>query len=292
MSDVMDYQEAQEASVDEGWVKVSPEMAIILDNLDFEDIGQGAYRASLNPDQIKALTRDQKEQVQSMLAIIGGFYDGKKSYILPSSLSWKDRMDQACSENIVEDVPRAWHQFDTPDELCRRMAGCLNAKPGSLILEPSAGRGKMVEALLEAGYKVFAIEPEDTAYDVLRWKLQDEIKVNRVMLAKADFLDIYKKHGPAGINPLLFAGVVMHPPHMRWSDIKHIQAAYDMLRPGGTMAAIASYSSCFGEEPEALQFADWLADTVDSDEELPLGTFKADYVHGVLLTFVKPAYTE
>jgi predicted RNA methylase len=149
----------------------------------------------------------------------------------------------------------AYQLFQTPPHIAARLVGLLDLQRGARILEPSAGLGRLLDALEPfAPAEVVAVESAPQCAGEL-------FRQNRagVRILQRDFLTV----DPAETG--LFDAVVMNPPfHMR-SDIRHIQRALTFLRPGGRLAAI-----CMDTEHRrrAFQDAEWTP--------LPSGAFKQE----------------
>jgi hypothetical protein len=197
-------------------------------------------------------------------------------------------MDQACTERLVEDTYRYWQQFGTPQELAERMVGMITAGENDVILEPSAGRGGMVAAILGSGRKALAVEIEPTAMAVMRYRFKEEHAAKQVYFNECSFLDFHQEYGPNSASRLRFPGVVAHPPHLNRIDMAHTMAAYQMLKPGGMLVTILSHDTCFAEDSKAETFRAWLSNVGAEYEELPVETFAGGYVHGLLTWLVAP----
>lgn len=122
----------------------------------------------------------------------------------------------------------AYQLFQTPPALAAKLCALLALKPGARVLEPSAGLGRLLDALKPyqpAEVVAIDIEPACTA----ELFAQDR---PRVTIKQRDFLACLPSDWGT------FDAIVMNPPfHMR-SDIRHIEHALTFLRPGGTLAAI------------------------------------------------------
>lgn len=144
----------------------------------------------------------------------------------------KPRFDRMAGRHENGSAPRAvavYQLFQTPRELAKRLAGLLLLKPDARILEPSAGLGRILDALALywPARELVAVEmcPTLTA-ELYR---QDR---PRLTIKQRDFLTCT----PAELG--LFDAVAMNPPfHMR-SDIAHVRHALNFLRPGGRLAGI------------------------------------------------------
>jgi len=149
----------------------------------------------------------------------------------------------------------AYQLFQTPADTAQRMAALLDLKPGARILEPSAGLGRLLDALAP-------FQPaEIVAVEIAPQCAGELFQHNRegVTIKQRDFLSLT----PEELGT--FDAVLMNPPfHMR-SDIKHIEHARRFLRPGGRLVAL-----CL----DGYKRAETFQSLADSWEVLPAGTFK------------------
>lgn len=166
----------------------------------------------------------------------------------------RPRFERMKSRHENGTAPRAvsvYQLFQTPSELARRLVAVVNALPGMRILEPSAGLGRILDALPPGDVVAVESAPQIAA---------ELFRQNRdgVTLVQRDFLSCTV--GEFGI----FDRVVMNPPfHMR-ADIRHILHAKKFLKHGGSLAALCLNTR---QRAEALRpmAATW--------EELPEGLF-------------------
>lgn len=168
--------------------------------------------------------------------------------------------DQAAALTEAAEVRElcAGHAFDlfvTPAALARRMVEAAELGPGLSICEPSAGTGRIAEAIREAGHEVECVEFNQT--------LAARLSARGFLCTCADFLT----WRPAG--PALFDRFIMNPPFSKAQDVAHVRHAWDLLAPGGIIVAIMSG----GGKTQA--FIDSLEDIDITAESLPADTFKA-----------------
>lgn len=147
--------------------------------------------------------------------------------------------------------------FPTPKPLAKRMAEIAGVKPGMKVLEPSAGNGNLADAAKEAGADVDVLEISPQLQNVLQLKGHN--------LVGHDF----ESHA-AGET---YDAVIMNPPFSDRKDALHIQQAYSMLKPGGTLVAIAGEGVFFGSDKKAVEFREWLESQGAETEKLDAGTF-------------------
>jgi phospholipid N-methyltransferase len=119
--------------------------------------------------------------------------------------------------------------FPTPPELADRMVALADIRLGQQILEPSAGTGRIIDAIRRNahGYTITAVELNCNMAHRLR--TVDCVDDTR----QADFLEC---NGDLGT----FDRIVMNPPFANADDIKHIMHALKMLKPGGRLVAICA----------------------------------------------------
>src|SRR6202041_1349998 len=147
--------------------------------------------------------------------------------------------------------------FPTPPELADRMVALADIRPGQQVLEPSAGTGRIIDAINGNALR-YAITAVELNCNMAHWLRT----VNCVDdFGQADFL---KCNGDLGT----FDRIVMSPPFANADDIKHIMHALKMLKPGGRLVAICANGPSQKEKIRPLVEARggiW--------EELPSDTF-------------------
>jgi predicted RNA methylase len=144
--------------------------------------------------------------------------------------------------NAGVQVVSAPQLFPTPRDLAARMvslAGLANGGAGRRVLEPSAGTGRLLEALAKVG----AVEPtHQPALQVVAVEVSPALAARLVTsglagtVRCADFLQCRPDADDLG----LFDAVVMNPPFAQGADIEHITHALMMLKPGGRLVALCA----------------------------------------------------
>lgn len=143
----------------------------------------------------------------------------------------RPRFERLAKRHENGTAPRAvsaFQLFQTPPEIAARLAAALELEPGARILEPSAGLGRILDALEPyAPAEIVAVEmAADCAGELFRQERE------RVAIKQRDFLTTT----PAEFG--LFDAVAMNPPFKMRSDIRHIEHARKFLKPGGRLAAL------------------------------------------------------
>jgi protein-L-isoaspartate O-methyltransferase len=125
--------------------------------------------------------------------------------------------------------------FPTPAPLADRLCKLAGVADHHRVLEPSAGKGDLVAAILRAapGAKVAAVERNHTLAELVGVRFGERVELHR-----GDFLEARDIGEP-------FDRVVMNPPFERYADRGHVLHALDMLRPGGLLISIMGAGSMF-----------------------------------------------
>jgi protein-L-isoaspartate O-methyltransferase len=183
----------------------------------------------------------------------------EKAKATPDDLQAKiEAMRQSLKAGVQ--VLSAPQLFPTPCEVAARMVELAAIEPGHRILEPSAGTGRLIDAVSVAapmatpfdGRSLVAVEVNRALASGLRCKYKF------VDVRCADFLSC---NGDLG----KFDRILMNPPFDHGADIKHIEHALTFLKPGGQLVAVCANGPRQREalEPRASAWID-----------LPAGTFR------------------
>ena len=148
-----------------------------------------------------------------------------------AQMDMKPRFDRLANRHENGTAPRAvsaFQLFQTPPDLAARLVAAAGIKPGWRVLEPSAGLGRILDALkpCQCG-EVVAVEMAANIAGELFNQDRDGVRI-----VQRDFLTVQPDVGN------LFDAVVMNPPFHLRADIAHILHAVKFLKPGGTLAAL------------------------------------------------------
>lgn len=147
--------------------------------------------------------------------------------------------------------------FPTPSAQAQRMVQLAEIKPGDRVLEPSAGNGNIADAAAAAGAQVDVVE--------ISSQLRDILKAKGYEVVAHDFMEYQPSEK--------YDAVLMNPPFSNRLDAAHIMRAYEMVKPGGRLVAIAGEGVFFGSDQKAVAFREWLEHHAAEVEQLPAGTF-------------------
>jgi len=162
--------------------------------------------------------------------------------------------------------------FPTPPTLADRVVAMADIAPGDRVLEPSAGFGRLIEAIGRAAVECDLVTVEMDFRMVRhlreRWPAARHHQGN------------FRAHDVGLLGR--FDVVVMNPPFERGEDIQHISHALQMLKPGGRLVSICAAGPKQREKiPELPHFDEWV--------DLPSGSFRAEgtSVSAAIVTFCR-----
>lgn len=122
----------------------------------------------------------------------------------------------------------AYQLFQTPESVATDLVVLAGMKTGMRVLEPSAGLGRILDALKPWNpSEVVAVEKAPQCCGELFRQEREGVKI-----LQRDFLQVSPEETG------LFDVVAMNPPFHLRDDIRHILHARKFLKPGGVLVAI------------------------------------------------------
>lgn len=170
----------------------------------------------------------------------------------------RPRFERMAGRHENGTAPRAvvaFNLFQTPPAVAAQLAALLGLELGARILEPSAGLGRLLDAVQPyQPSEVVAVEmAPQCAGELFRQERAG------VTIKQRDFLTLIPEETG------LFDAVIMNPPfHMR-ADIRHIEHARRFLKPGGRLVSVCLDGP---SRRAAFSSARWV--------NLPPGSFKSE----------------
>lgn len=238
---------------------IAPEILTILASCAVEGVG-----IKITSGQLDRKTYDK---VNDVLTLMGGKWNrAKRMHMFLESPA--DLLETVCTTGEITDTKKEFQFFETPTKLAKRMIELAELK-GDDVLEPSAGRGAIVNQLDGQDFgRVFLCELDPQKFSWLR-KTFTSATIFAGDFLKVETKPVRQNHSISG-----FGVILMNPPFSGKRDIQHIRHAITLLAPGGRLVAICANGP--GRE-DALRFYNPLGLTkltTDHWEELPAGTFK------------------
>lgn len=148
--------------------------------------------------------------------------------------------------------------FPTPRPAIDKMLAAADIQPGMSVLEPSAGKGDILDAVKEQhpDAKAIGIETNSDLRSLIGMKGHEV----------HDDTDFLQHNGQ-------YDRIVMNPPFEGRQDATHVQHAFKNLKPGGRLVAIMGAGVFGGSSKKDQEFRDWLDEHGGEVEDMPEGSF-------------------
>lgn len=190
----------------------------------------------------------------------------------PTQADAFERMKQSLAHGVQ--TRSAPDLFPTPPELAKRMVDAAELADHDRIGEFSAGTGRIVEAIRNAGKScmIVAVESVRELAEglVRRFPNEGQEIPQEVEVINADFMT------PLALGT--FDRIIINPPFSNGQDIAHIKRSLSMLRPAGRLVAI-----CANGPRQQAQLGPIVQERGGTWEDLPAGTFAGTNVRAALL---------
>lgn len=201
---------------------------------------------------------DRKEYLKlaDHLKFLGGKWNrAKKGFIFDRDI---ETIDELLGDNSKK--KKELQFFETPEKLANELVALADIDNYTSVLEPSAGRGRIIEAIHRKypSLMVNYCEINETNRGYLKI-LSGAYKLDN------DFLKL--KGG-------LHNRIIANPPFSKNQDIEHIMKMYDHLDNGGIMVSIASTHWQFSNNKKETEFRAFLKYTKAEIIKLEENTFQ------------------
>ncbi|MCX4094490.1 class I SAM-dependent methyltransferase [Nocardia sp. alder85J] len=217
------------------------------------------------------LTQSVYKKVNRVIEAMGGKWSRREqAHLFPGDPAEIIAAAVASGRTPTTDGKILEAYYATPELLATRIvtgehSGIADLEAGTGVLEPSAGEGALVRAILHANpdVHVTAVEPNPERAATIG----SDPRVSVVVSSFEQF---------AATAPRPFAAVVMNPPFALsgqptvWMD--HLYTAWDLLIPGGQLLAIAPGGYTWRPQHKYRAMRDFIA-THGGYEELPARAF-------------------
>lgn len=133
--------------------------------------------------------------------------------------------------------------FPTPKALIKKIISLLNVQKGVSILEPSAGKGDILDALRERYNETVQLSACEIHYD-----LRKLLEIKGYDVISHDFLKLEQT----------FDRIIMNPPFEKGLDIDHVNHALSLLNKKGRLVAIMGEGSFIRSNKKEKAFRNML----------------------------------
>lgn len=228
------------------------------------------HNVTINSGQ---LARELYEEVNFALVGIGGKWNRKaKAHVFEEPEDEIYDMLEGCMETGLAVPLHRGDYFMTPPETAKRLIELADLRHDQKILEPSAGEGALIDAILTAFMgdtgrirAVDAIEKDLNRYQKLCRKYSEVGTGRWFHPYPMDFL--------SWVPGRVYDRIVMNPPFGRLTDIDHVTHAWELLKRDGRLVSVMSAGVTFRREKKVVLFRELVA-RYGSIEPLPRDSFK------------------
>lgn len=149
--------------------------------------------------------------------------------------------------------------FPTPPSLIERLVMYAGIALGDEVLEPSAGKGDILDKVKEEFGDVVTLHACE-----INPTLRQMLNLKGYEVVGNDFLEMQRQ----------FDVILMNPPFENKQDIDHVTHALSLLKPGGRLAAIIGEGAFFRQQTKDQEFRELLSERNAFVSEPIKGAFK------------------
>lgn len=196
---------------------------------------------------------------------VGGIWDKKMDGFVFKNNPYQYLQRLVDGEKI--NIKNEYQMFFTPPKLADTLVEIAGDLTNKSILEPSAGEGALIEAILRKKYN----------YDTLfyceiftenRFILKDKFDKYQNILYLAPF-----NHDFLNVNGR-FDIIIANPPFSKNQDIDHILKMWELLNVNGKLVTIASKHWQFANDSKSKDFRNWIKNINAFTYDIDAGEFK------------------
>lgn len=196
-------------------------------------------------------------QVKTIIETNGGSWKGGKisGFIFdfnPSSIFEKLQAGEKVNQK------QQFQFFETPTEVVNVLISLADLKETDTVLEPSAGQGKIADAVHPLCFNVDLCEIMPENQEILKRK---GYKLIGEDFTKFDSTRLYNK-------------IIANPPFSKNQDIDHVKKMYEHLLPKGKLVSVMGTSWMNGGIKKQVEFRKWLQDVGAAITDMGAGQFK------------------
>ena len=211
------------------------------------------------------LDRKVYTDVKSALEKIGGKWTGGKVFGFVFKSDPTDLLADIAG-GAKRNIKKEFQFFATPDALADQLVKLADLQPTNTVLEPSAGQGAIIDAVLRSEFAgwIDYIEKMPANKSVLETKY-------------ASINNVFKYEAPMDnfliMSDLKVRKIIANPPFSKDQDVDHVRHMYDCLYRFGRLVSLV-FDNWDTASKKKLVFIDWLREKRAVIIDVPSGTFK------------------
>lgn len=209
------------------------------------------------------LDRKVYEAVNKVLVNMGGKWNRKaKGHVFQEDDDPAEMLEMVLLNQEVRDLKKEYQFFPTPQPIIERMCKLAELDkigPATIVMEPSCGDGRIVDAIME-------YHPGGLVCYELNTDMDKYLSGKPYAVEYLDFLTVTKEE----ICALGIDRVLMNPPFTRLQDIDHVLHAFKLMNKGGILVSVMCESTFFRSDRKTVAFRNFLekhgAEVIKLDE--------------------------
>jgi len=207
------------------------------------------------------LDRKIYTDLKKCFELIGGAWKGGKIQCFVFEEDPTDLLAQVATGE-KRNIRKEFQFFGTPDVLADRLVELASPMEDDIILEPSAGRG----AILNAIERYIGTDKMVDCYEIMPLNQKILKDINICNFRGYDFL--------LAPDSDKYNVIIANPPFSKNQDIDHIYKMYSLLAPKGRIVTVCSAHYRNSNGKKESDFKNWLSKVNADIQEVPAGAFK------------------
>lgn len=222
------------------------------------------------------LARPLYEAVNKVLLAAGGKWDRKqKAHVFTENAG--DIINDIITTGTVTNTKKLYDLFETPAAVAAKMVNVALLFKGAEVLEPSAGNGRLIEAI---GNTRVPLKRLDFCEIQPKCALKVAEQFPKSSFVRDDFMDLS--------CDVKYDRIIANPPFSRSQDVVHALKMWDHLKSGGRLVVLTSPGWQYRETQRHCLWRTLVQRFFSRIEELPTNTFPDTPIRTMLCVLYKP----
>ena len=211
---------------------------------------------------IGTVPNEAYDKLKPIIEYLGGHWREKvKKFVFKNDV---EKIIFDCIENGVDVTEKyKWQEktqfYPTPEKVAKRVVELAEIKEGMSLLEPSAGRGNLLD-VIPVFCNILCVEPLIENSDILRKKGYNHT---------VETFESFKEN-----TTQKFDRIVMNPPFAGQKDALHLMMAFELLEQKGVLTAIISENALYYQTDISDTLRSFLKEHNAYIENIPSNAFE------------------
>lgn len=192
------------------------------------------------------ISNELEVKVLQLIVALGGTLVGKLQFEFPFEVELL--IYSHYGERFADKVLDELDLTESDDTIANRLFELIDVEPSNVVLEPSAGGGKLLEKIIER-------------FDTHKIVCYELYQPNRTILKRFNSPQIILQEHCNFLTEettIKYDRIIAHPPKVKNKDIQHVYKMYEMLQDFGRMVTLTSNRWAEFDTKIEEQFRIWL----------------------------------